>query len=240
MKTEILKDFNLWLYNEWEKLPNREGLTFPYLITPTDEYCKAGTKVLVLNWETNGWGETEKKDGKINSFSDLEDIYIRNINKEWEDLNSNAWRMYYALRSLSEGCTPLSELKGEVGFIQSNVALIGKQYGNPGYDNSITELLQEALSKQIKLLQPDIIICGIGFGTIGHTERPYLSILEGTNLGHLVEDTTLPECDQLHKLIFEHGGEIEIYGHGHPRNLSRDAIVESIKNILLDRIKNKE
>lgn len=54
----VLDDFKKWLFAEWYKLPKGK-YTYPFLKRPTEEYCKSKITVLVLDRETNGWGQKE-------------------------------------------------------------------------------------------------------------------------------------------------------------------------------------
>lgn len=222
-----LSTFNQSLFKAYDDYPQKNMLTFPYLGTPTDEYWSALTKVVVMNRETNGWGEKEFKEGKLQSFDDLIDLYITKININRENLGS-IWPMYNAFRDLSE--------EGKVGFFHSNVALIGKPYNQKGFDQSIKVLLVEYLNKLVKLLEVDVLLLGIGFGTKTRTEDPYLELLESTFLGELEKREELEDCPGLYKLKFKNQGDIWIYGYGHPQGLAYKPIVDKIKYILKERL----
>lgn len=228
MNTTVLDSFNDCLYKEWQNLPFKGELTFPYLITPTKDFCRAGIKVGVFNRETNGWGDAEQP----KSIDELKSIYSTNINVEWNRPGSSVWSMYNSLRGLSEGDNPEPTLKGKVGFIQSNVALIGRKYGRRGYDNRIKDLLIKAIDKQFLLLQPDMILLGIGFGTKTNTEKLYLEILEATNyFGKLQKQEPVADCPGLFKLEFQNCHR-EVYGYRHPQGFRYAPIVQKIKEIL--------
>lgn len=222
------------LYNDFLKLSNRNELTFPYLTTATSEYCQADIRVAVENWETNGWGDKEQP----SSIEDLISIYDNKINKEWDNLGV-VWPMYIALRGLSEGDNPYDILKDKVGFIHSNVALIGRKYGNSGYDPSIKELLIRAQDSFLRASRPHILLLGIGFGTKGHTEKNYLEILEGTFLGKLIRREKIENCETpLYRLFFENSGDMIIWGYGHPLGLPYRPIVDFLTEFLIEHIRN--
>lgn len=229
---------NQWLYNQFIKLPNRDHFTCPYLTIPTPEYCNAFIKVAVENRETNGWGQTEASNGSLNSIVDLINIYKSKVNVDWENLGS-VWPMYYALREISEGDNTLDSLEGKVGFIHSNVALIGRKYGEKGYDPVIKGLLIQAQDRFLKASEADILLLGIGFGTKGHTENPYLEILEGTFLGKLIHTEKVEECDTpLYRLTFENSKDLIIFGYGHPQGLSYSSIVKYLTDFIINLLSN--
>lgn len=234
MDRDILSNFNELLFKEWIKLPNLDQLTMPYLKKPSQEYCDAKIKFAVYDRETNGWGEKERE---INpnfpaSYRSLEDLYDNLINKDWENLGS-VWPFYYSLRSLSEGCSPKEKLKGKVGFIQSNVALIGKPRNEYGYDESIINLLSSKLNEELKLLSPNIILFRIGFGTKFHAEESYLKILQKTFLGKLISSTPLSSGPSLFQLNFENNDGIKIFGCRHPQGFSYQPIVNEFEKLLM-------
>lgn len=242
MKDPYLNTFNTWLYNKWSQLPSDIFccLTHPYLVTPTEEYLRSYIRFLVVNRETNLWGEKERKEKGINALSinELKKLYVRNINKDWNNLGS-VWPMYYALRQLSEGLNPDPKLAGKVGFIHSNVALIGLNDGK-GFCNKIRPLLIEATDKMIKSIAPDVMLLGIGFGTKGQTERPYIDILSETFLGPLIESKPCEGCNSLFKLKFAHQKELTIFGCCHPQGLSYSPIVEYMKGYLTNRLSSNQ
>ncbi|MDE6695650.1 MAG: hypothetical protein K2K25_02110 [Muribaculaceae bacterium] len=226
---------NTNLYNDFLKLYNRNELAHPYLATPTSEYCQADIRVVVENRETNGWGDTEQP----NSIDDLIFIYDNKINKEWDNLGT-VWPMYIALRGLSEGDNPYDILKDKVGFIHSNVALIGREYDKYGYDLSIKELLIRAQDSFLKASRPHILLLGIGFGTKGHAEKNYLEILEGTFLGKLIRRERVENCETpLYRLFFENSGDVIILGYGHPQGLPYKPIVNYLKDFLINLIRKR-
>lgn len=72
---------NEWLFNQWQAVQDKSNITLPYLITPSTEYCLAKIKILVLNWETNGWGEKEFKDCiESITWQELAQLYNKKIN----------------------------------------------------------------------------------------------------------------------------------------------------------------
>ena len=226
---------NTNLYNDFLKLYNRNELVHPYLATPTSEYCQADIRVVVENRETNGWGDTEFKEGCL----DLTSIYHIHINKNWDNLGV-VWPMYIALRGLSEGDNPYDILKDKVGFMHSNVALIGREYDKYGYDSSIKDLLIRAQDSFLKASRPHILLLGIGFGTKGHTEKNYLEILEGTFLGKLIRRERLEYCETpLYRLFFENSGDVIIFGYGHPQGLPYKPIVNFLKDFLINLIRKR-
>lgn len=239
MEDPYLTVFNDWLYREWINLPQEimEKLTHPYLVTPTNEYINSNIRVLVLNKETNGWGEKQRTDRGINmlDIDELKRLYIDKINDNWDNLGS-VWPMYIALRGLSEGDNPDSLLQGKIGFIQSNVALIGTKYGNKGFETDIRSLLIEAIKMQIKLLSPNVILLGIGFGTKTKTYQPYVDILTEALLGKIIEIKPCEGCSALFEVKFENQQELTIFGYRHPERLSYKHIVEYVKSYLLRRI----
>ena len=230
---------NTNLYNDFLKLSNRNELAHPYLATPTSEYCQADIRVVVENRETNGWGDTEFKEGCLNTIEDLTSIYHFHINKNWDNLGV-VWPMYIALRGLSEGDNPYDILKDKVGFMHSNVALIGREYDKYGYDSSIKDLLIRAQDSFLKASRPHILLLGIGFGTKGHTEKNYLEILEGTFLGKLIRRERLENCETpLYRLFFENSGDVIIFGYGHPQGLPYKPIVNYLKDFLINLIRKR-
>ena len=225
------------LYNDFLKLSNRNELAYPYLTTPTSEYCQADIRVVVENKETNGWGGKEFEEGCLNTIDDLISIYDLHINENWDNLGT-VWPMYIALRGLSEGDNPYDILKDKVGFIHSNVALIGREYDKYGYDSSIKELLIRAQDSFLRASRPHILLLGIGFGTKGHAEKNYLDILEGTFLGKLIRREWVENCETtLYRLFFENSGDMIIFGYGHPQGLTYSPIMNFLKNFLIDLIR---
>lgn len=232
-----LEIFNEWLYSEWSNLPYeiKSQLTHPYLVTPTEEYLKSKIRVMVINRETNLWGEKQCMDYNLNrlGIERLKKVYIDKINTDWNILGS-VWPMYFALRQLSEGDNPLPELKGKVGFIHSNVALIGKKEGT-GYCPEIKKLLIEAIGRQIQLLNPNIILLGIGFGN--NTETAYTDILSETYLGKYSGTEPCTGCNSLYKISFASTpSNLTIFGCPHPQGLSYAPIVEYLTKIFRNRI----
>lgn len=227
---------NTNLYNDFLKLSNRNELAYPYLATPTTEYYQAEIRVAVENRETNGWGDKEFKEGCLNTIDDLISIYDFHINEKWDNLGT-VWPMYIDLRGLSEGDNPYDILKEKVGFMHSNVALIGRKYGKYGYDSNIKELLIRAQDSFLRASRPHILLLGIGFGTEGQTEKKYLEILEGTFLGKLIRRERVENCETpLYRLFFENSGDMIILGYGHPQGLPYSHIVNFLKDFLIDLI----
>lgn len=231
----LLTNFNYWLYNKWKQLPPEKlsSLTHPYLITPTYEYLNNNIRFAVLNWDTNSWGDNEcKKYGIENlDIECLKKIYIEHVNENWDNMGT-IWPMYIALRQLSEGQNPDPRLMNKVGFIHSNIALIGKKYNDYGYNSDILPLLIEAIDKQLKLLSPHIILLGIGFGKNGKKDQ-YIDILSKTFLGPLIDYHPCNGCDTLFEVNFANQNDLIIFGCPHPRGLSYGPIIEYLKNYLL-------
>jgi hypothetical protein len=201
-------------------------------------------KVVMAGRETNGWGEKENFPIDDNLMKKLTELFDNKINKEWEDLGSPVWRMFYNLRNLSEGDKPIvQDFAGKVGFLQTNVALIGKHYDEGGYNDDIKNLLTEACDRYFKIIAPDIILLPIGFGTNGHTELPYLDILQGTEFfGKLLgqEPIALNNPDVLmYKLRFENCEKkgIDVYGCRHPQGLNCNPIIDKMKEIIAEKLK---
>ncbi|MDE6795070.1 MAG: hypothetical protein K2J63_07170 [Muribaculaceae bacterium] len=229
---------NTNLYNDFLKLSNRNELAYPYLTIPTSEYCQADIRVVVENRETNGWGDKELKEGCLKSINDMISIYDIKINEDWDYLGV-IWPMYIALRGLSEGDNPYDILKDKVGFMHSNVALIGREYDKYGYDSSIKALLIRAQDSFLRASRPHILLLGIGFGTKGHTEKNYLEILEGTFLGKLIRRERIEKCETpLYRLFFENSGDMIIFGYGHPQGLPFRPIVDFLTEFLIKHIRN--
>lgn len=230
---------NDWLFTQYNHMPSKHLLALPYLTTPTIEYSQAALRIVVENRETNGWGEKEFSNTRNLLSNDLERLYISNINKDWNNLGS-VWPMYYALRALSEGDNPLECLKGKVGFIHSNVALIGRKYGNTGFEPSIKDLLIQAQDNFLKACKADILLLGIGFGSKANTEQPYLEILEKTYLGKLLQREKIEKCETpLYRLFFENSHDLIIFGYGHPQGLSYVPIVDFLKDFIINLVNNR-
>lgn len=238
MEDPYLNIFNAWLYREWSQLSPeiRHFLTHPYLITPTKEYLKSPIRFLIVNRETNSWGEKEREEKNINALdiNELKELYVKHINDNWDNLGT-VWPMYYALRQLSEGQNTDSRLDGKVGFLHSNVALIGMKE-ETGFCNKILSLLIEALDKMIKFASPNVILMGIGFGTEERTEQPYVEILSKTFLGPLIDRKPCDGCNSLFELKFAHQKELTIFGCRHPQGLSYTPIVEYLRTYLIKKL----
>lgn len=230
---KTFQEFNQWLVSKWKKLPNRAALACPYISVPTIEYEQSELKFVVVNRETNGWGEKEKFLDDANLVSNLISMVNKKISVDWENLGS-VWPMYYALRCLSEGLNPEeSYFVGKVGFHHTNVALIGKRYGENGYDDSILDLLVEACDNKFKLLDPGVILLSVGFGSVSHTESKYLEILEKTEFfGKLHKSTPLSNCPDLFRLEFENIINCDVYGCAHPQGLSYRHIVSELSRVI--------
>lgn len=230
-----LTDFNAWLYTAWLHLPLeiRNLLAYPYLVTPTEECLNSQIKFLVMNRETNSWGKKEQCEDGVDllPMERVKKIYTERINKNWDNLGS-VWPMYYALRMVSEGLNPDIRLKGKIGFIHSNVALIGKKDGN-GFESDIRPLLVEAIDKQIKSIAPNVILLGIGFGTESGKQQQYLDILSETFLGTLTDIHPCNGCESLYKLKFAHQDDLIIFGCRHPQGLNYKPIANWLKDYLL-------
>lgn len=232
--------FFKWLLEEWLKHHTERELAFPYFSIPSKEYFRSLVRVVMVNKETNGWGEKEDFQIDDSLWWRLIDLYDGKINQNWDNLGS-VWSMYYALRCLSEGDNPENlNFHHKVGFLQTNVALIGNKYGDYGYDSNIRELLVEACDRFFSLLQGDIILLSIGFGTETHTEYPYLKLIEETQyFGKLLSLTSCHPCNELYKLEFKNTKNIGVYGCHHPQGLSYRPIVEEMEKIIKHKLSCK-
>lgn len=148
--------------------------------------------------------------------------------------------MYNSFRCLAEGDNvEEKEFERTVGFMKANVALIGRHWGISGYEKGIAYLLICALNKLLTIADPDLILLGIGFGTKGHSEKPYLDLLEETFLGKLQKDyLRIENCNSdLFELKFENSGEMKFLGYRHPSDFAHYNSEEQV-NCIVDFIKN--
>ena len=238
MSKNSLHPFNELVFNYCKNLEKWENLPLPYLIVPSQAYEKAILKVAVCEPVANNWGKLGRSNNHPNfseNYKEIEDIYELRINQDWENLAPGG-DFYYALRRLAEGDFPLAEFKDKVGFVHSNIALITKRNENE-YDPDMIDLWAKIFEKQIKLLNPNVLLLRIGFGTDGHTESSSLKIIEKTVMGKLVGTVPVPNCSSLFKLEFQNNLGMQIYGCRQCQGFTYEPLVEEFKSILSDLLK---
>ncbi len=227
---EDIKRLNRELF-DWSKKNLDQGKhTNPYLIIPDEQYQNAPFKVLVLGKETNGWGEAEN----CTTVEDLEELYRDKV------LEENIWGCRYPFWDFYfDWVKPISKEAAQgIGVCVSNVALVGYKYDNKGYNIKYSNELSGFLKAYLDLLAPDAIICFTGFGTITHSEKGYLKILEPI-FGKYSRDKDIllsPNCKwPMRKLSFATGGNVCLYGTRHPQHTSREW-KEAMKQAILQHI----
>lgn len=235
----ILRKVNISLFELYKAMKsNQEECTYPYLVVPSDAYVNSDFKVLLLGKETNGWGTEEYKAPAIPSLEDLEGLYNQSVNIDWE-IGGPLWDFYYSLRRISEGENiEVPEFAGKVGFCASNVALIGKEYGHPGFSHKYTVHLSDVLSRCLEILNPDIVLCPVGVGTSSGCDYPYIELLKNSLNAESCnkKETT---CNGLFELLFAPSNSKAIFlGCRHPQGATNE-FKNNVKSYIIELIKTK-
>lgn len=239
-----IDEFNKWLFEKREEFKDQCDVTFPYLKRPTEAYLNANMKCIVYNRETCPWGDTEEREGKIKTYKDVELIYT-NMMDTWEwpcgsVKLSNVWHLYQKLRELSEGLNPDPFWNNKVGWLHSEIALIGKRNEKSGYDEKILDDLKKAFCEEITLLKPNIIFMGIGVYKKDNKiiiPKNYFQILE-SYFGKVKKNGVkqLQNDIDFYKIEFEKNNGIECYGFPHPATEYYKTF-EMIKKVLEPKIR---
>ena len=122
-------------------------LAHPYLLTASDEYCNADTKVVCLGKETQGWGGEFADQPTIKELQQLYTLYI------YKEQGNRA-----AFHNFVNWISSLSE---DVSVIPSNIIKVGKK-SIKGYYKPVVEEMQMAapmLKEELSILAPSVIIC---------------------------------------------------------------------------------
>lgn len=235
----ILRQVNISLFELYKAMKsNLEECTYPYLVVPSDAYVHSDFKVLLLGKETNGWGTAEFQSPSMPSIEELEDLYDRKVNDDW-GIGGPLWDFYYSFRCISEGDNiEVPELAEKVGFCASNVALIGKEYGHPGFNNKYTIQLSSILSQSLEILNPDIVLCPVGIGTSSGCDYFYIELLKECLKAETCDkkETT---CNGLFELLFAPSNSKAIFlGCRHPQGATNE-FKNNVKNYIIELIKTK-
>lgn len=235
----ILRQVNISLFELYKAIKtNQEECTYPYLVVPSDAYVNSDFKVLLLGKETNGWGTEEYKAPAIPSIEDLEGLYNQSVNIDWE-IGGPLWDFYYSLRRISEGENiEVPEFAGKVGFCASNVALIGKEYGHPGFNYKYTDQLSFFLSQSLEILNPDIVLCPVGVGTSSGGDYHYIEMLKSCFRTDTCNKNET-ECKGLYELYFGMPQDKPLFlGCRHPQGATNE-FKNNVKSYIIELIKTK-
>lgn len=234
-----IKEINKAIYSWWINLPDRsEKYTNPYLIMPSKAFMDAKRKLVVFGKETNGWAQCEQEEEKLIFGEDiiwsaerLEQFYEKKVNGKTIGPNP-FWNFCWELES------SIMSADSDIGICYANISLLGKPYGERGYDMNLAGPLSHFLAEYLDTIKPDAILCLTGFGTKTRTELPYLKILEQNVLFGQYDrenDLFVGNTDikyPLRKLAFKNA-QYPIYGTVHPERKSREWKKETIRSILL-------
>jgi len=139
-------------YNRTYEVKN----TNVYMLAVPNEFYKAEHRVLMYGKETYGWF------GEYNNGNTVFDRNISpNLSMQLYDLfmkeevlthkyNSPLWNEFCRLRDVLSAKS--------VGLLHNNVAKIGFEYGNTGFDHDTNMLFKDVFLKEIEILKPDFIL----------------------------------------------------------------------------------
>ena len=235
----ILRKVNISLFELYKAMKsNQEECTYPYLVVPSDAYVNSDFKVLLLGKETNGWGTAEFHSPSMPSIEELENLYDSKINNG-PGIGGSFWGFYNKLRIISkEEKNEVPEFAGKVGFCASNVALIGKEYGHPGFNYKYTAQLSFILSQCLEILDPDIVLCPVGVGTSSGRDYHYIELLKScfrTDTCNKIET----ECKGLYELYFGSPQDKPLFlGCRHPQGATNE-FKNNVKSYIIELIKTK-
>ncbi|NNK83044.1 MAG: hypothetical protein HKO92_07960 [Flavobacteriaceae bacterium] len=197
--------------------------TNPLLLTVNNDYLDADIKIMIFGQETNSWFN------KFNSVEELQNAYKNFfLEKNYKKRGGQFWNGTNQLVSLISNEFP----NKKVSFIWNNIIKIGKYNKKnkpPEYIQEVETKYFNVVSKEIEILNPDIIVFFSG---------PYYDNILKSKLSRCVFkkiQSNIP-CRQLAKINYDNFSNC--YRTYHPNYLYRSKKLNSFFHIIVKDLKS--